>query len=214
MSEYIHVPRSLWGISGDISRTALKHLISIDRLPADFEFRALAIEDQQQRYEIALQDIRHAFGMGEPSGHPYLTQQLPDCMVVPTASTKSLKEILTEVNEDYHRLGTLLRIADYLNTDKYHAYQAWAGYIKYLAPTMYSGIEAIKQPGPQRGSFSKDYNFKSRLLDVVIKDSALMPIYDDANLINGHGPIKHEMLRLLLADNHPEIEAAPEIKQL
>jgi hypothetical protein len=210
MSEYVHVPTSLWGLQGDIASVALEVLAAQGKLPNDFEFRALTIQDVKERHEIALQDVRAALGIGEPSGHPYMTQELPDCITVPIGGTKSRTEILREVSCDYHQLGTLLGIAEDSAVRRYHGYQSWAGYLKFLDPQKYAALQRIKEPGPRQGSFSKGYNYKNSLLDVVIKDSALVPIYENPDLIPGHGPIKQGILRILLQDNHPEIEILPE----
>lgn len=210
MSEFVHVPTSLWGIRDDIADTVLEMLAEQGKLPYDFEFRALAIDDSEARQQIALQDIRAALGIGEPSGHCYMTQELPDCVSVPVGGTKSRTAILREISTDYHQLRTLLHIADDQQVGSYHGYQAWAGYIRFLDPEKYARLQQIKAPGSQRGSFSKLYNFRSNLGNVVIRDSGLMPIYNNPRLIPGHGPIKQDLLRILLQDNHPEIEIPPE----
>lgn len=210
MSELVHVPVSLWGIRDDIAEAALAMLVKQGKLPADFEFRSLAIEDSKERQRIALQDIHAAFGTGEPSGHPYITQELPDCVSVPVGQTKSRTAILREIDTDYHQLGTLFTIADDQRIKDYHCYQAWAAYVKFLDPEKYAKLQKIKEPGPQRGSFSKMYNFTSNLGEIVIRDSGLIPIYENPKLIPGHGPIKQGLLRILLQDNHPEIEIPPE----
>jgi hypothetical protein len=210
MSEFVSVPASLWGIKQDVADMAMQALVRQGKLPADFEFRVLAIQDSDERRQIALQDIGAALGNGEPSGHPYMTQELPDCMSVPTGGTKSLFAILKEIDVDYHQLDTLLDIADDLEVKTYHGYQAWAGYVKFLDPARYARLQEIREPGPQRGSFSKLYNYQSGLLNIIIRDSALMPIYEDPALIPGHGPIKQGLLHALLQDNHPEIGLTPD----
>ena len=206
MSEYVHVPTSLWGIHHDIAIAALAMLAQQGNLPADFEFIALAIEGQEDRQQIALQDVCAALGVKNPSGHPYLTQELPDCVTVSVGGTKSRTDILREVSVDYHQLGTLLGIADEQEIALYHGYQAWAGYVKFLDPRKYASLQKTREPGLQRSSFSKVNNFKSGLLDIVIRDSALIPIYENPKLVPGHGSIKQKLLSLLIQDNHPWIE--------
>ncbi len=210
MSEFVSVPMSLWGIRSEIADASLSTLVDQGKLPADFEFRALAIEDDKERQRIALQDIKAALGAGEPSEHPYLTQELPDCVTVYAGGTKTRTEILRDIDVDYHQLGTLLHIAEEEGVQRYHGYQAWAGYIKHLDPAKYTKLEGIMEPGPQRGSFSKRHNFQHRLASTVIRDSALMPIYENPTVIPGHGPVKRGLLRLLLQDNHLDLQMPPE----
>lgn len=206
--EYVDVPVSLWGIGGDIAEASLTALVRGGLLPPDFAFRALVIENSRERQRIALQDIRAVLGLGdEPSGHPYLTQELPDCIAVPVGPTKSRKAILRGIETDYHILGTLLDLAEEQCDPISEGYNAWAGYIKYLDPERYERIAHFKAPGSQRHSFNKEYCFRRALHEVVIRDSALMPIFENPGLIPNHGPktIKYKLLRTLLADNHGEI---------
>lgn len=208
MAEFVNLPASLFYIDGDIAELTLKHLVKQGKLPADFLFRALDI-DSEQRAEVTLQDVGAAMGLNEPSGLPYLTQDLPACVFVPVGGTKSLQEILTEIETDYHCLGTLLDIADDEGVQDHIAYQAWASYIKFLAPNKYEILKGIREPGPQRGSFSKMFNFVNYMGHIVIRDSALLPIYEEPKLVPGHGPVKQGLLRILLQDNHPELAQEP-----
>ena len=212
MSEYVNVPTSLWGIQGDIADATMQLLVKQGKLPGDFEFRALAIEDDEAdtRGSVALQDILAAMGRGEPTHHPYLTQELPDCVQIYAGGTKSVRKILSEIDTEYHQLGTLLNIASDSEIQRHHAYQAWFQYIKFLDPKRYDRYKAILEPGPMRGSLSKQWNLRHALGTTIIRDSALMPIYENPKLVPGHGPIKQGLLRILLQDNHPEIEQPPE----
>lgn len=206
MSEYVHVPISLWGIRDGIAEATMTVLVDQGKLPADFEFRALTIDDSNERQQIALQDVRAALKLGKPTEHPYLTQALPNCVVVPVAQSKTRTAILREISTDYHQLGTLLHIADDQQVERSHGYQAWAAYVKFLNPEKYVALQQIRELGPQRGTFSRLHNYRSYLGDIVIRDSGLMPIYENPKLITKHGPVKQGLLRLLLQDNHPEIE--------
>lgn len=208
MAEFVDLPASMFYVSNDIAELTLKHLVQQGKLPADFLFRALDI-DSEQREAITVQDVGAAMGLNEPSGHPYLTQELPACVHVPIGGTKSLRQILSEVETDYHRLGTLVGIAEDEGVEDHIAYQAWLSYIKYLDPRKYKILKGIREPGQERGSFSKMYNFINYMGHIVIRDSALLPIYEEPKLIPGHGPVKQGLLRILLQDNHPELAQEP-----
>ena len=186
MTEYVHVPTSLTGITDEIARFTIEMLVEQGKLPPDFEFRALAI-DSQDRGKIALQDIMAGLGRGEPTGNPYLTEELLDCVQIFAGGTKSVHEILTEVAVDYHELSTLCDIAYYNNIPETQARQAWLQYIKCFDPN-------------RRGSFS--------LQSIIIRDSALMQVYENPQLIKGHGPLRLRLLGALLRDNHPDIGLA------
>lgn len=192
------------GVDADIADHLLRQLVEQGKLPADFQFRLLGVADWKERNALILQDIKALMGEGEPSGHPYLTGPLPDVVSIPNTDPK--RPVLAALDEDYHMLYDFLGIAENFQVAPHYASSAWADYINILNPSLASRLLEIRDPEAPRSTFlSKERQYWGAVGRVVIKDVALMGIYHSR--LRGHGPLRHEMLKELLLDNHPELLA-------
>jgi hypothetical protein len=202
MTEFVSVPASLSAASGDILDGVLRTLVEQDALPADIQFRALAIPEQQ-RGSVVAQDILAAMGRGEPSGHPYLNNPLPDCVFIP--GVKPVANIIRELDVDYHQLGTLQYLAGRLGLHASIPRSAWLMYVTHIDAVRGQELANILEPGQEPRVFGKKNILATALGRTIIRDSALYEIYQTPSAIRGHGPERQELLRHLLVDDHLEL---------
>jgi hypothetical protein len=202
MAELVSVPAYLYGRSGDILDDVMRVLAEQGALPADIQFRALVI-DEKHRVDIVKQDVLAAIGHGEPSGHPYLTDPLPDCVFVP--GVKPVADVIGELDFNYHRLGTLQLLAKKIGLHASIPRSAWHMYITHVDPARGQELASIRAPGQERRAFNKNYVYAMALGRIIIRDSALFEIYQTPSAIGGHGPQRQELLRHLFVDDHPEL---------
>lgn len=202
MSERVKIT-GLFG-SGEhaVGDVVIDELVQAGKLPRDFEFRLFAILDKETRIKVGTQDVLAALGYGEPSGNSYITDELPNCMYLDTFA--ELRPILQAVDEDYHRLYDLECVAHDNGKPDFHAVHAWEIYVDHLDADLSERIHGLSRDvstHKQRGKLMY------RLGQVVIKDSALLEIYNDPQQLPGHGKVKQRLLYDLLLDNHPQLEA-------
>jgi hypothetical protein len=205
MSEVVKIPGVL-GVSSEIEDAVIGELVSRQLLPSDFYFRLLSVEPDT-RESIAGKDVLKALGYGEGSGNNYLTQDLPDCTFVPGPAP--IKPILEQLEDDYHRLYDLRNVTDQLGLEQHIALQSWAMYTKALNPGLFDRLHLPSDVyyRSEAGN-SRRYQYKFMLGRVVIKDSALLDIYNGNREVVGHGPVRQRLLHYLLLDNHPDLGLA------
>jgi hypothetical protein len=205
MPEMIEIRGALGGgVDGDIAGVLLQRLVEEGKLPADFQFRLLGISDWRERNALILQDIKALMGEGEPTNHPYLTGPLPDAVIVNSNNPK--RPILAALSEDYHMYADFGRIAEGMKIAPHYATSTWADYVGIINPELAAQLLEVRDPrGPRAQLMSKEAQYWNAVRQVVIKDVALMGIYHSRP--RGHGPMRQEMLKELLLDNHPELLA-------
>lgn len=202
MSEFLSVPASLSASSDDILDSVMRKLVEQDALPTDIQFRALAIPEQQ-RGSVVAQDILAVVGLGEPSGHAYLSDPLPGCVFIP--GSKPVAEVVRELDVNYHQLGTLQNLAEKLGHHISIPRSSWLMYITHIDPAHGQELTGILAPGQEPRVFNKKYVLATILSRTILRDSALFEIYQTPSAIRGHGVERQELLRHLLVDDHPEL---------
>jgi len=174
-------------------------LIKDEKLPYDFEFRALGI-DEDHRTEVLKLDILAAAGHGEPSGEPYLSGPLPNCVVIP--SDEQQVQVMRSVGEDYHRLADLRRVARHEGARQSVTYNIWASYIQEFNPVLFDRFRLVDLAG-KKGDPGKGFVYG--LSRAIIRDEPLFQRYQTKERLLGTSAIERRLLHLLLLENHPEL---------
>lgn len=208
-TELINIPGSV--LLFNLGDVVMDNLVADGKLPHDFQFRLLGV-NQEERPGVATADIMQALGYGEGSGHSYLTDPLPDCAVIPGFhDTSPLRPLLSSLDEDYHSLGSLYRVAENMNVMSYIATQSWALYFRLLSPQLYHTV-ITKPYEDQRGGIKVSKMTKGSqwvLSRTIIKDAALLQIYNEEIDFPHRTLQRQRLLHYLLADNHPELGPDP-----
>jgi len=199
MSEKISVKGAIGFDAISIGSTLVDELIDEGKLPHDFEFRALGL-DQAERSAIVRKDIFAALGRGKLSGDQYLDGPLPDCVFIPYDEERT--SILKRVDDVYYQASDLRRAGKHEGAALSRTYRVWAGFVERLNPCLYDYFE-LADVKDSTGKISRDA--ARNLNGIVIRDEPLLEHYRTFTHSLGTAAIEYRLLHFMLLENHMEL---------
>lgn len=190
-----------------IDEMVLNWLVKSDRIPKDVELRA-HVESKRRggdgnghsdHYSEALNEaVMAALNGGEPPA--FLNEPYPDLMTFYEAGNWSGPPALSMIDEDFHRFGTLYRLAEKSKINPAIMYTLWHRVITEIDPAI--GAEIVEEK-------HKSNDWYHRIGNICIKDPPAYEVYlnPDARkrLRSGIGERAVMPFGYLLADNHPKL---------
>ena len=192
-------------VTNHVDDLVLNWLVQNDKMPrdalvkAEIEGRRRGDDDRGEHYREALNEVVLACleGGEEPE---FLAAPYPDVFSLYIAADWVGKNSLGMLSDDFHKLGTLYRLAQESEINPNTMYTVWHRLITEIDPTF--------------GLWISDEGFKTnywyhRLSYAVIKDEPAYEAYCDEGVQKrlrvGIGKNAIKPLGFLLADNHPEL---------
>jgi len=204
MSEARAIDAVYWE-SSQLEESIVSDLIGRGDLPEDFYFRLAIIEDVNTRSRVALTNIRSSLGL-EPQDEgakAYLHGDLPNCVFI-NGRFNPVK-LLGQLNEDFHCRRELYPNDDESFTGTTLEFMAMIQDARKLWSVLVRNIDPQLDERIKKRLESKTRYYHQELGRVIIKDAILMDVYNGDVEAKGLGPVRRNMLRDLLLDNHFEL---------
>lgn len=197
---YVAIPKVT-----NLSHVVLSLLVGNRALPPDILIRAnIAANDNGGTYEqlVTQAVVASLEGTELPL---FVTQPLPDAFIFISLLDNRESQgphQMSLMSGDYHRLGTLRRLAREHDVNPNLMNTIWKRLVKSIRPELADEIDTSKAKDP---SANIDYQYGH----VIIRDEPMLEVYEDEEaskkLRRGLGRRSLVPLGYLLADNHMEL---------